>query len=70
MRGLSARRGPQVSHNSCRRSPVGTASLTHSSQSRRCGIRLLIYENCSTDLAILVSRRQPTMRVQAESAPG
>jgi soluble lytic murein transglycosylase-like protein len=42
----------------------------HSSQSRRCGIRPLIYENCSTDLAILVSRRQPTMQVQAESAHG
>jgi soluble lytic murein transglycosylase-like protein len=33
-------------------------------------IRLLTYENCSTDLAILVSRRQPTMQVRAESAPG
>ena len=33
--------------------PVGTASLTRSSQSRRCGIRLLTYENCSTDLATL-----------------
>ena len=66
MRGPSARREAQVSHNSCRRLPVGTASLTRSSQSRRCGIRLLTYENCSTDLAILVWRRQPTMQVQAE----
>ena len=65
MRRLSARRERQVSHNSCRRPPVGTASLTRSSQSRRCGIRLLIYENCSTDLATLDSRRQPTMQVQA-----
>ena len=68
MRGPSARREAQVSHNSCRRLPVGTASLTRSSQSRRCGIRLLTYENCSTDLAILVWRRQPTMQVQAELA--
>ena len=58
------------SPNSCRTPPVGTASLTRSSQSRRCGIRLLTYENCSTDLATLDSRRQPTMQVQAESAPG
>ena len=28
------------------------------------------YENCSTALATLDSRRQPTMQVQAESAPG
>ena len=33
--------------------PVGTASLTRSSQSRRCGTRRLTYENCSTDLATL-----------------
>ena len=43
MRRLSARREPQVSPNSCRTPPVGTASLTRSSQSRRCGIRLLTY---------------------------
>ena len=47
MRGLSAPREPQVSPNSCRRPPAGTASPTRSSQSRRCGIRLLTCENCS-----------------------
>jgi hypothetical protein len=47
MRGLSAPREPQESPNSCRAPPVGTASSTHSSQSRRYGI----HENCSTDLA-------------------
>ena len=66
MRGLSAPRGRKELLNLCRGPPVGTVSPTRSSQSRRCGIRLLTYENCSTDLAILVSRRQPTMQVQAE----
>ena len=37
---------------------------------RRCGIRLLIYENYSTDLATLDLQQRRTMQVQAESAPG
>ena len=65
MRGLSVPREPQGSPNSCRAPPVGTASPTHSSQSRRCGIRLRTYENCSTDLATSDLRRQPTMQAQA-----
>ena len=46
-------RGRKELLNLCRGPPVGTASLTRSSRSRRCGIRLLTYENCSTDLATL-----------------
>ena len=70
MRGLSVPREPQVSPNSCRAPPVGTASPTRSIQWSHCGTRLLTYENCSTDLATLDSRRQPTMQAEAESAPG
>ena len=66
MRGLSAPRERKESRNSCRGPPTDTALPTRSSQSRPCGIRLLTYENCSTDLATLDSRRQPTMQAQAE----
>jgi hypothetical protein len=66
MRGLSVPRERKGSPNSCRTPQVGTASLTRSSQARRCGIRLL--KNCSTDLATLDWRRQPTMQAQAELA--
>ena len=37
MRGLSAPREQKGSPNSCRAPPVGTASLTRSTQTRHCG---------------------------------
>ena len=42
----SARREPQVSHNSCRRPPAGTVSPTRSIPWNRCDTRLRTCANC------------------------
>ena len=65
MRWPSAQREPQVSRNSCRRPPAGTASPTRSIRSRLCGTRRLTYGNWWTSLAILDLRLRHIMQVQA-----
>ena len=61
MRGLSAPRGPQVLHNSCRGPPVGTALPIRSIPWSRCGTQRPTCVNCWTGLATLDSRQRPTM---------